>query len=88
MKFRISYALFLILFLVQPCYSQTISLEEFLELVKESYPFFAKEKLSVDIERKQNEHFLGSQDWALISEQRRNRVLINRIFTSKPEKQE
>jgi outer membrane protein TolC len=57
----------LVALFVQPCCCQTIGLEEFLELVKESHPFFVKEKMSVEIEKKANERFLGSQDWILTS---------------------
>lgn len=45
----------------------TITLEEFMESVQKRHPFFAKEALSSDIERRGQERFLGSQDWVITS---------------------
>ena len=64
---------------MQPCYSQTISLEEFLELVKESHPFFAKEKLSVDIERKQNERLRLADDELQQAKRKRAANLVDEV---------
>jgi len=38
-------------------------MEGFLDLVKANHPFFTKEALSADIERKQAESYPGAQDW-------------------------
>ena len=45
--------------------AQTISLESFLEQVKSSHPFFEKENISPEIERKTSESLLGAEDWLL-----------------------
>ncbi len=46
-----------------PCFAQTITLDEYLELVRRNHPFFKKEALEVDIERKGAERFPGTEDW-------------------------
>ncbi len=46
-------------------FSQTIKLNDFLEQVKQNHPLFSKEKRSVEIEEKNREAFLGSEDWNL-----------------------
>jgi len=40
-----------------------IGLDEYLELVKTTHPFFIKEDLSVTVEKKGAESLLGAQDW-------------------------
>ena len=45
------------------CFAQTITLDEYLELVKKNHPFFRKEALEVDIEKKRAERFPGVEDW-------------------------
>ncbi len=47
--------------------TQTISMREFLGSVRESHPLFAKEALSVQIETREQERLLGSQDWVVSS---------------------
>ncbi len=47
--------------------SQTITMADFLKSVQESHPFFVKESLSSEIEKKAQERFLGSQDWSISS---------------------
>jgi len=42
--------------------AQTIGLDPFLELIKKNHPYFAKEALSVEIEEKHQERFLGAED--------------------------
>ena len=46
---------------------QTITMNEYLELVKKSHPFFLKESLSSEIEIKKQARFLGSHDWFIRS---------------------
>ncbi len=45
------------------CYAQEITLDQYLDLVRKSHPFFKKESLAVDIERKGAESFPGLEDW-------------------------
>jgi outer membrane protein TolC len=45
------------------CFAQTVTLDEYLELVRRNHPFFKKEALAVDIERKGAESFPGAEDW-------------------------
>ncbi len=44
-------------------YSETISQDDFLNRLKQTYPLFEKEKLSIQSEQKRRESLLGSQDW-------------------------
>jgi len=44
-------------------FSQTINLEDFLTRVKNNHPLFSKEKRAVEIEEKNQEIFLGTEDW-------------------------
>jgi outer membrane protein TolC len=48
---------------IEACCTETISLGAFLEMTKESHPLFRKEELSVAVEQRQSERFLGTQDW-------------------------
>lgn len=43
--------------------AQTVSLEEYLDLIRTRHPFFAGEALAGDIAWKQQERFLGNEDW-------------------------
>ena len=67
MNIRIFYCLVLVPLLFHSGHAQTITLEEFLKVVKESHPFFAKEAMSSEIERKAQERLLGAQDWVIRS---------------------
>ena len=51
--------------LALPGHAQTLTLEEYLELVKGTHPFFTKEATASKIEKKEQERFLGSQDWTI-----------------------
>jgi outer membrane protein TolC len=42
-----------------------VTLAEYLDMVKTNHPYFNKEQLSVDIEEKQAQSLLGTQDWLL-----------------------
>ena len=44
-------------------FAETITLKEFLDLAEENHPFFSKEALSAEIEKKQAESLLGAKDW-------------------------
>lgn len=46
-------------------FAEEITMKEFLDLVKENHPFFTKEALTADIEKKQAETYLGDEDWNL-----------------------
>ena len=48
-----------------PAFSEEVTMNEFLDLVMKNHPFFSKEALSADIERKQAETYLGDEDWNL-----------------------
>ncbi len=67
MKIQFLGVIFLVLLLAQLSHAQTITMDEFLESVKESHPFFAKEALSPEIEMRAKERFLGAQDWSISS---------------------
>jgi outer membrane protein TolC len=61
-----------LIFLGAACFStlaqeelQEMTLEEYLDIVEASHPYFSKEQLSVDIERKQAQSLLGDRDWFL-----------------------
>jgi outer membrane protein TolC len=48
-------------------YSQTITLDEYLNDVKERHPFFAAQSMQPEIEASQRDRFLGEKDWVLTS---------------------
>lgn len=55
--------LLMILLLAVQGFAQEITLAEYLHFVEENHPFFTKEALSAEIERKQAEGLLGAEDW-------------------------
>jgi len=57
----------LILCCVQTGISQTISLDEFLDMVQQDHPFFKKESLSVSINVESQKRYLGDKDWVIES---------------------
>jgi len=58
-----------LLFVLFPSFAnaQTVTLDDFFQQVQANHPFFKKEALSSDIERKEQERFLGDQDWIIRS---------------------
>ncbi len=50
-----------------PGKAQSVTMEDYLQQVQESHPFFKKESLTSDIERKEQERFLGGEDWVVRS---------------------
>ncbi|VAX21888.1 hypothetical protein MNBD_NITROSPINAE03-39, partial [hydrothermal vent metagenome] len=50
-----------------PASAEALTLERFLNEIRENHPFFAKEALTSDIEKKQQERFLGDEDWLVQS---------------------
>ncbi|MFQ5885595.1 MAG: TolC family protein, partial [Thermoplasmata archaeon] len=48
-------------------YAQTITMSDLLASLKETHPFLAKEALSPQIQARELESFLGSQDWTISS---------------------
>jgi len=63
MKYKfIFYALFSV-FLAEPLFGQTLTLDAFLASVKQNHPFFRQEGFNPEIERKAQEAFLGKEDW-------------------------
>ena len=67
MKTQFFGVLFLVLLLAQLGHAQMITMDDFLESVKESHPFFAREDLALEIEMRARERFLGAQDWNISS---------------------
>ena len=63
MRFHIFIAVLIFMLIAVPGFAEDITMEGFLELVKANHPFFTKEALSADIERKQAESYPGAQDW-------------------------
>ncbi|MBL7073978.1 TolC family protein [candidate division KSB1 bacterium] len=61
------YLIVLVLQMVTICHAQTITLNEFLNLIHKNHPLFAKEELSSKIEEKGRDSYLGSQDWRITS---------------------
>jgi len=57
----------LILCYAQMGTSQTISLEQFMEIVLKDHPFFEKESLSVNINIESQRRYLGGKDWVVES---------------------
>lgn len=47
--------------------AQTITLEEFLEQLKKEHPLFEKERITAQLERLEQNGYLGEQDWNLLS---------------------
>jgi outer membrane protein TolC len=45
--------------------AQTITIDEFLNQLKEVHPLFEKERLTVQIDREKQESYLGAQDWLI-----------------------
>lgn len=67
MKFKIFFGIIFIPLFYELGNAQTITMSEFLQSVKQSHPFFAKESLSSEIEMKGQERYLGSKDWSISS---------------------
>jgi hypothetical protein len=55
------------MFMTQFGYVQTITLDKFLDKLKQSHPFFDKEKLTAQIEQQEQNSLMGAQDWNLIA---------------------
>jgi len=45
--------------------AQTITIDEFLNQLKEFHPLFEKERLTVQIDREKQDSYLGAQDWLI-----------------------
>ena len=48
-------------------HAQTISQDEFLDQLERSHPLFEKEKLTTQIEREEQDSYLGVEDWNVFS---------------------
>jgi len=46
-------------------YGDEVSLPGYLESVRQNHPFFARERISRDIEHQQQQRFLGDEDWVV-----------------------
>jgi outer membrane protein len=57
----------LILVLTGTLAADTITMDSFVDLVKEKHPLFQREALSVEIQSTDRKRYLGSQDWTLFS---------------------
>ncbi len=67
MKRIIHYCFIIFLFLPSPAPAQTVTIDEFFQQVRSSHPFFQKEELSAEIERREQERLSGGQDWTIRS---------------------
>jgi len=67
MKKRVLFGLALVPLLTQALGAETITMGSFVELVKEKHPLFEREALSSQIQSKNRESYLGSQDWTIFS---------------------
>ena len=47
--------------------ANTISVDAYLELVRDNHPFFAREQLQTSIEESRRERFLGRENWLVES---------------------
>lgn len=47
--------------------AQTITLDQFLDQLKQTHPLFEKERLTVQIEKEQQNSYLGTEDWLITS---------------------
>jgi outer membrane protein TolC len=47
--------------------AQYLSLDDYLDRVRSTHPFFVKEAMATDIEEKKREGLLGAEDWLLVS---------------------
>ena len=65
MKISLISIILIILFSAQTSFSQTISFNEFLDIVQQTHPFFEKETLSVNINIETQKRYLGRQDWII-----------------------
>ena len=54
-------------FFTTPGTVHSVTMDDFLQQVQDTHPFFKKESLSSDIERKKQERFLGDKDWTVRS---------------------
>jgi outer membrane protein TolC len=65
---KVILVLFIVLFsLFAHLLAQTITQEEFLNQLKKVHPLFEKEKLSAEIEKEEQNSYLGAQDWHILS---------------------
>lgn len=67
MENKVFCGVLVILLFCQPVLGQAITMDEFLQSVRLSHPFFAKESLSSEIELQARDRHLGSQDWSISS---------------------
>ncbi len=67
MKAKMFYGVVFLSLFCQFGNAQTITMSEFLDSVKETHPLFEKEALSAQIEMREQERLLGSQDWVVSS---------------------
>jgi outer membrane protein TolC len=64
-KTKFFLAILLIFFFVSLGHAQSITLDEFLDKIQQSHPFFVKESLSVEIENTAQQGLLGAEDWTV-----------------------
>jgi hypothetical protein len=63
------YVSFLILFGVSPTvYCEEITLDDFLNRLRQTHPLFEKENLNSQIERESRQSLLGTRDWNIFSQ--------------------
>ena len=67
MKYAAALGLAIVLLIAQSAYATQLSMEQFLDNVRLNHPFFAKEQLQVDIEKRARDRHLGDKDWVISS---------------------
>ena len=67
MRICIIFNFMVLVLMTQFGYAQTITLNEFLDKLKQSHPFFDKEKLTAQIDQQEQNSLIGAQDWNVIT---------------------
>ena len=65
MKIRLLITILFFTFTAAASIAEEITLDSYLDLVKANHPFFKKEDIALDIEKRQAESYSGAQDWGL-----------------------
>ncbi len=66
MKIHLLMKICIFTFIFQSSIADTITLNDYLDLIQKHHPFFKKELLKFEIEKKRQERYLGDQDWAVL----------------------
>lgn len=63
MRVRIFFIAMMLISITLSVFAETITLQDFLDMVYQNHPFFSREALTAEIEKKQAESLLGAKDW-------------------------